>query len=86
MLFLIMWQSDPEKLMKGMKLFKKGKFPRPRGIKHVAEYGTPGGLFVEIVEANKPEDVYKYVMPALHLHSKVDVYPALPPEKIYSLF
>ncbi len=86
MLFLIMWQSDPEKLTKGMKLFKKGKRPCPKGIKHVAEYGMPGGLFVEIVEANKPENIYKYVMPALHLHSKVDVYPALPPEKTYSLF
>ncbi len=86
MMFLIMWEADPEKLMKGMKLFKKGKFPRPKFVKHVAEYGTPGGLFVEIVEAKKLEDVYKYVMPALHLHRKVDVYPALPPEQIYKLF
>jgi len=86
MLFMIMWEADPEKLMEGMKLFKKGKFPRPAGVKHIAEYGTPGGLFVEIVEASNSEAVYKYVMPALRFHRRVDVYPALPPEKVYSLF
>jgi len=25
-------------------------------------------------------------MPALKFHKRVDVYPALPPEKVYSLF
>ena len=86
MLFMIIWEANPEKLMEGLKLFKEGKFPRPKGVKHIVEYGTPGGLFVEIVEADNSEDVYKYVMPALHFHKKVDVYPALPPQKVYSLF
>jgi hypothetical protein len=86
MLFMIMWEADPEKLMEGMKLFKEGKFPRPEGVKHIVEYGTPSGLFVEIVEASNSEDVYKYVMPALKFHKRIDVYPALRVEDVYNLF
>ncbi len=86
MLFMIIWDTAPEKMMETIKAAKEGKFAPPAGIKTVTEYGTPSGLFWQIVEASDQEAVYKYVVPLLYLHRKVDVFPAITPEKFAALF
>ena len=86
MLFLILWETHPEKLMEVIKLAKEGKLSTPKGVKTIEEYGTPEGLYVEIVETESEEALYKYVISLLPYHRNVEVKLAFPAKRILDLF
>ena len=72
MLFLILWKTDPKLLPDKIPFFSP-----PKQLKSVLEYVTPGGLFIEIVEADSVEPVTEYVNKGIAACEKVDVYPVL---------
>jgi hypothetical protein len=86
MLFLIFWETYPDKLQEVFKLAKEGKLSTPPGVKTIEEYGTPEGLYVEIVETDNEEALYKYVISLLPYHRNVEVKLAFPAKDILSLF
>lgn len=84
-LFMILWETTAEKLSEVIRLAKQGKLQTPPEVKTVAEYGTPEGLYVEIVETTNQEALHKYVLSLLPYHTRVEVKLALPAAKIQSL-
>ena len=52
------------------------------GLKTVGSYGTPVGKGVHIFDADSEEAVFKYYTPEIPFLKKLEVYPALPLEKV----
>ena len=52
------------------------------GLKTIADYGTPAGKGVHIFEAESENAIFKYFTPVLPLFKSMEVYPALPVEKV----
>mgnify|MGYP001052223204 CR=1 FL=1 len=91
MLFVIFWNANPEKVPEVIRLAKSGdtRFVPPGGVKDIAEYVTPGGKFIQIVEAESAEPITKYVVAAGlkdGLCTSVEVHPVLPIDKWVECF
>jgi hypothetical protein len=80
LLFMAMVNCVPEK-MKELAEFAKAR-GIVKGIKVIANYGTPVGKGVTILEAESEEAVFAYFSPMLRFFSNIEVYPALPMEKV----
>ena len=52
------------------------------GVKLIGNYGTPVGKGVTILEAESEEAVFAYFSPMLQFFKSVEVYPALPMQKV----
>jgi hypothetical protein len=83
---MIIWDTDPQKLDQALQAAKEGKFNPPPSIKPICEYGTPNGLFIQIVETEDRDAIFKYTVPLLYCHRKIDVFPAIPVERFGQLF
>lgn len=70
----------PEK-MKELAEFAKARGP-VKGVKIVGNYGTPVGKGVTILETDSEEAVFAYFSPMLQFFKNIEVYPALPMEKV----
>lgn len=80
MLFLAIVDCVPEK-MKELADFAKARGSL-KGVKIICNYGTPVGKGVTILEANSEEAVFGYLSPMLQFFKNVEIYPALPMEKV----
>ena len=61
--------------------FVKARGP-VKGVKMIGNYGTPVGKGVTILEADSEMAVFAYFSPMLQFFRSVEVYPALPMEKV----
>ena len=80
MLFIAIVNCIPEK-MKELAQFSKTR-PPTKGAKILGNYGTPVGKGITILEADNEEDVFAYFSPTLQFFKNIEVYPALPMEKV----
>jgi hypothetical protein len=80
LLFVAMVNCVPEK-MKELAEFAKARGP-VKGVKIVGNYGTPVGKGVTILETDSEEAVFAYFSPMLQFFKNIEVYPALPMEKV----
>lgn len=80
MLFLAIVNCVPEK-MKELASFAKARGPL-KGVKIIGNYGTPVGKGVTVLEADSEEAIFAYFSPMLQFFKNVEVYPALPIEKV----
>lgn len=80
LLFVAIVECVPERIRE-LAGFAKARGP-VRGVKLVGNYGTPVGKGVTIMEADSEEAVFAYFSPMLQFFRKVEVYPALPMEKV----
>lgn len=80
MLFLAIVNRVPEK-MKELASFAKARGPL-KGIKIVGNYGTPIGKGVTVLEADSEEAIFAHFSPMLQFFKNVQIYPALPMEKV----
>lgn len=53
-----------------------------KGIKIIGNYGTPVGKGVTVLETDSEEAVFAYFSPMLQFFKKIELYPALPMEKV----
>jgi hypothetical protein len=86
MLFLISWRPNPATLEEVSKKERAGKFSVPSGLEKVEEYMTPDGSSVEIVKADSPVTVSKYVAQFLPFTITVDVKPAVTVKEYNEIF
>lgn len=80
MLFIAIVNCIPEK-MKELAQFAKTRGPT-KGTKIISNYGTPVGKGITILEADNEEAVFTYFSPMLQFFKNIEVYPALPMEKV----
>jgi len=80
MLFIPIVNCIPEK-MKELAQFANTRGPT-KGTKIVSNYGTPVGKGITILEADNEEAVFAYFSPMLQFFKNIEVYPALPMEKV----
>lgn len=80
MLFVAIVECVPEKIRE-LAEFAKRRGP-VEGVKIVGNYGTPVGKGVTILEADSEKAVFMYFSPMLPFFKRVEVYPALPMEKV----
>lgn len=73
MMFTIFWETKPELVPKGLPWF--GPVP---GLKPISEYATAGGLFIETVDAENEEALFKYVAQGIAACKSCVVQPVLP--------
>jgi len=80
MLFVAIVNCIPEK-MKELAQFSKTRGPS-KGAKILGNCGTPVGKGITILEADSEEAVFAYFSPMLQFFKNIEVYPALPMEKV----
>jgi len=80
MLFIAIVNCIPEK-MKELAQFAKTRGPT-KGTKIISNYGTPVGKGITILEADNEEAVFAYFSQMLQFFKNIEVYPALPMEKV----
>jgi phenylpyruvate tautomerase PptA (4-oxalocrotonate tautomerase family) len=80
LLFVAIVNCVSEK-MKELAEFAKTRGP-VKGIRVTGNYGTPVGKGVTILEAENEEAVFAYFSPMLQFFNSIEVYPALPMEKV----
>lgn len=86
MLFLISWHPNPATVEEVAKQERAGKLSVPSGLQKVEEYITPDGSSVEIVKADTPVTVSKYVAQFLPFTITVNVKPAITVKECNEIF
>jgi hypothetical protein len=79
-LFVAIVNCVPEK-MRELAEFAKAR-GTVRGVKVIGNYGTPVGKGVTVMESDSEEAVFAYFSPMLQFFKTVELYPALPMEKV----
>lgn len=79
MRFMMIWETDPQRMLELIRIETKDRSPIPKGIKFVPslEWVTPGGLWITVVEADDPEPLFVWAQSMLHLFKDVRVEPIL---------
>jgi hypothetical protein len=80
LLFVAIVNCLPEK-MKELAEFAKAR-GAVKGVKVTGNYGTPVGKGVTVLEAENEAAVFAYFSPMLQFFKEIEVYPALPMEKV----
>jgi len=80
LLFVAIVNCVPEKIRELAEFAKRRG--TVTGVKLVGNYGTPVGKGVTILEAGSEEAVFAYFSPMLQFFKSVEIYPALPMEKV----
>lgn len=92
MLFIVTWEAYPEKIPEIFRLVKEGKLGGHlvKGWKHVVEYFLPGGRFIEVIEAESAEAIFKNIydseVPAIQFYKRIDVQPAMTDTEFAAMF
>jgi hypothetical protein len=82
LLFVAIVNCLPEK-MKELAEFAKARGV-VKGVKVASNYGTPVGKGVTVLEAENEAAVFAYFSPMLPFFKEIEVYPALPMEKVHA--
>lgn len=79
MRWMMLWETAPEGMKELIRLELKDLSPIPEGVKFLPgmEFVTAGGLWVTIVEADRPEPLFVWAQSFLHLFKNVRVEPVL---------
>jgi len=80
LLFVAIVNCVPERIRE-LAEFAKARGP-VKGVKLISNYGTPVGKGVTILEADSEEPVFAYFSPMLQFFRNVEIYPALPMERV----
>jgi hypothetical protein len=82
LLFVALVESDATKLKELAETARN--LGAVEGVRVISAYGTPVGRGVTIFEADNEEAIFRYYTPMLPFLKKVEIYPALPLEKVIS--
>lgn len=83
MLFLALVEGDVAKSRELAEVARKQAIAP--GLRTIVQYATPVGKGVHIFEATSEEAVFRYFAPLLPYVKNVEIYPALPLDKILTM-